>query len=73
MAKQITLRNVQPELARRLEVRRFFFEPGKANDMGGASYEYEPEEDEILAELLPRNVAVPEWLKKPSSTSPCSG
>ena len=34
------------------------FEPGKANDMGGASYEYEPEEDEILAELLPRNVAV---------------
>ena len=34
------------------------FEPGKATDMGGASYEYEPEEDEILAELLPRNVAV---------------
>ena len=34
------------------------FEPGTANDMGGASYEYEPEEDEILAELLPRNVAV---------------
>jgi F-type H+-transporting ATPase subunit gamma len=34
------------------------FESGKANDMGGASYEYEPEEDEILAELLPRNVAV---------------
>ena len=34
------------------------FEAGKANDMGGAGYEYEPEEDEILAELLPRNVAV---------------
>jgi F-type H+-transporting ATPase subunit gamma len=34
------------------------FEPDKANDMGGANYEYEPEEEEILAELLPRNVAV---------------
>jgi F-type H+-transporting ATPase subunit gamma len=28
------------------------------NDTGGAAYEYEPEEDEILAELLPRNVSV---------------
>jgi F-type H+-transporting ATPase subunit gamma len=27
-------------------------------DMGGAVYEYEPEEEDILAELLPRNVAV---------------
>ena len=27
-------------------------------DLGGAIYEYEPEEDEILAELLPRNIAV---------------
>jgi F-type H+-transporting ATPase subunit gamma len=27
-------------------------------DMGGAVYEYEPEEEEILAELLPRNIAV---------------
>ena len=26
--------------------------------MGGAIYEYEPEEDEILAELLPRNVSI---------------
>ena len=25
---------------------------------GGAVYEYEPDEDEILAELLPRNIAV---------------
>jgi F-type H+-transporting ATPase subunit gamma len=25
---------------------------------GGAAYEYEPDEDEILAELLPRNIAV---------------
>ncbi len=25
---------------------------------GGASYEYEPDEEEILAELLPRNIAV---------------
>ena len=25
---------------------------------GGASYEYEPEEEEILAELLPRNITV---------------
>jgi F-type H+-transporting ATPase subunit gamma len=28
------------------------------NDTGGAAYEHEPEEDEILAELLPRNVSV---------------
>ncbi len=27
-------------------------------DLGGAIYEYEPEESEILADLLPRNVAV---------------
>lgn len=27
-------------------------------DLGGAIYEYEPEEDEILAALLPRNIAV---------------
>jgi F-type H+-transporting ATPase subunit gamma len=26
--------------------------------MGGAIYEYEPEEDAILAELLPRNVSI---------------
>jgi F-type H+-transporting ATPase subunit gamma len=32
------------------------FEEGKAN--GGASYEYEPDELDILAELLPRNIAV---------------
>jgi F-type H+-transporting ATPase subunit gamma len=29
-----------------------------AADLGGASYEYEPDEAEILAELLPRNVAM---------------
>ena len=29
-----------------------------APNMGGAIYEYEPEEDEILAELLPRNVSI---------------
>jgi F-type H+-transporting ATPase subunit gamma len=28
------------------------------DDAGGAVYEYEPEEDEILAELLPRNISV---------------
>ena len=33
-------------------------EGGPAIDLGGAIYEYEPEEDEILAELLPRNVAI---------------
>jgi F-type H+-transporting ATPase subunit gamma len=27
-------------------------------DAGGAAYEYEPEEEEILAELLPRNISV---------------
>ena len=32
------------------------FEGASAN--GGAAYEYEPEEDEILAELLPRNISV---------------
>ena len=26
--------------------------------MGGAVYEFEPDEDEILADLLPRNLAV---------------
>jgi F-type H+-transporting ATPase subunit gamma len=34
-----------------------FPEQGKA-DGAAASYEYEPEEDEILTELLPRNIAV---------------
>jgi F-type H+-transporting ATPase subunit gamma len=29
-----------------------------APEAGGAAYEYEPDEDEILAELLPRNLAV---------------
>ena len=27
-------------------------------DLNGAIYEYEPEEDEILADLLPRNIAI---------------
>jgi F-type H+-transporting ATPase subunit gamma len=31
---------------------------GEANDNGNASYEFEPEEEEILAALLPRNIAV---------------
>ena len=30
----------------------------EAGHFGGAAYEYEPDEDEILTELLPRNVAV---------------
>jgi F-type H+-transporting ATPase subunit gamma len=34
------------------------FETAEENGAGGAAYEYEPDEDEILAELLPRNVAV---------------
>jgi F-type H+-transporting ATPase subunit gamma len=34
------------------------FEGDGGNNNGGAAYEYEPEEDEILAELLPRNVSV---------------
>jgi F-type H+-transporting ATPase subunit gamma len=34
------------------------FESTDANASGGAVYEYEPDEDEILAELLPRNLAV---------------
>jgi F-type H+-transporting ATPase subunit gamma len=34
------------------------FEGEVENGNGGATYEYEPEEDEILAELLPRNIAV---------------
>ena len=33
-------------------------EADEASSMGGAIYEYEPEEEEILAELLPRNVSV---------------
>jgi F-type H+-transporting ATPase subunit gamma len=31
---------------------------GKAADLGGAIYDYEPEESEILEELLPRNIGV---------------
>jgi F-type H+-transporting ATPase subunit gamma len=31
---------------------------GAGNGNNGAAYEYEPDEDEILAELLPRNIAV---------------
>jgi F-type H+-transporting ATPase subunit gamma len=31
---------------------------GKAPDLGGAIYDAEPDEGEILAELLPRNIAV---------------
>ena len=31
---------------------------GNANGLGGAVYEYEPEEGEILSDLLPRNLAV---------------
>jgi F-type H+-transporting ATPase subunit gamma len=31
---------------------------GKTGNGAGAVYEYEPDEDEILAELLPRNIAV---------------
>jgi F-type H+-transporting ATPase subunit gamma len=34
------------------------FEDAGDGNNGGAAYEYEPEEDEILAELLPRNVSV---------------
>lgn len=33
-------------------------EGGKAADLGGAVYDAEPEEGEILAELLPRNISV---------------
>ncbi len=33
-------------------------EGGEKLDLGGAIYEYEPDEGEILADLLPRNVAV---------------
>jgi F-type H+-transporting ATPase subunit gamma len=34
------------------------FEDAHGNEAGDAVYEYEPDEDEILAELLPRNLAV---------------
>jgi F-type H+-transporting ATPase subunit gamma len=34
------------------------FEASAAENLGGANYEYEPEEEEILGELLPRNLAV---------------
>jgi F-type H+-transporting ATPase subunit gamma len=30
----------------------------QAADLGGAAYDYEPDEDEILATLLPRNITV---------------
>jgi F-type H+-transporting ATPase subunit gamma len=34
------------------------FEAKTADALGGAVYEYEPDEEEILAELLPRNIAI---------------
>jgi F-type H+-transporting ATPase subunit gamma len=34
------------------------FDAKASDSLGGAVYEYEPEEEEILAQLLPRNVAV---------------
>jgi F-type H+-transporting ATPase subunit gamma len=34
------------------------FEAQAAEDAGGATYEYEPDEEDILTELLPRNIAV---------------
>jgi F-type H+-transporting ATPase subunit gamma len=34
------------------------FEASAAESLGGANYEYEPEQEEILAELLPRNLAI---------------
>jgi F-type H+-transporting ATPase subunit gamma len=34
------------------------FEASESGAGGGAAYEYEPEEEEILADLLPRNIAV---------------
>jgi F-type H+-transporting ATPase subunit gamma len=34
------------------------FEEKAADGLGGAVYEYEPDEEEILAELLPRNLGV---------------
>ena len=34
------------------------FEAANGNGGAAASYEYEPDEEEILAELLPRNIAV---------------
>ncbi|MGB1088539.1 MAG: F0F1 ATP synthase subunit gamma, partial [Alphaproteobacteria bacterium] len=33
-------------------------EEGEGADLGGAAYEYEPDEESILADLLPRNVTV---------------
>ena len=34
------------------------FDAASGNENGGALHEYEPDEEEILAELLPRNIAV---------------
>jgi F-type H+-transporting ATPase subunit gamma len=34
------------------------FAPAAASERNGAVYEYEPDEEEILAELLPRNISV---------------
>ena len=34
------------------------FDAASGNENGGALHEYEPDEEEILAELLPRNISV---------------
>ena len=32
--------------------------PGETEDLGGATYEFEPDEETILARLLPQNLAI---------------
>jgi F-type H+-transporting ATPase subunit gamma len=51
-------KSVMAQLPTALQIIPPVFDAESGNANGGAMYEYEPEEDEILAELLPRNIAV---------------
>jgi len=51
-------RSVIAQIPRARQIIPPVFEENATNGNGGAVYEYEPDEEDILAELLPRNIAV---------------
>ena len=50
--------NVISQVPTGLQIIPASFDDADAPDLGGAAYDYEPEENEILDALLPRNIAV---------------
>src|SRR5580698_5788791 len=51
-------RSVIAQIPTALQIIPPVFEAGAADALGGAVYEFEPDEEDILKELLPRNLAV---------------